>query len=159
MITWVLILFAGGMVLILAEFIVPGMICGILGGLLVISSAGLGCYTYPDYTWTIIVGELAGVFASIILGMFLLSRTRAGKNLILSSSQQADAGWVAAASDAALTDAEGEVFTALRPAGTILVHGKRIDAVSDGTFIDKGAKVRVIAVHGSRVVVEQVSNK
>jgi membrane-bound serine protease (ClpP class) len=156
MITWVLILFAGGMVLILAEFIVPGMICGILGGLLVLSSAGLGCYTYPDYTWTIILSELVGVFAAVVLGMFLLARTRAGKNLILSSSQQADAGWVAAESDASLVGAQGEVFTALRPAGTILIHGKRVDAVSDGTFIDKGATVRVIEVHGSRVVVEQV---
>jgi membrane-bound serine protease (ClpP class) len=35
-----------------------------------------------------------------------------------------------------------------------VVNGKRVDAVSDGSFIDKGARVRVIEVQGARVVVE-----
>jgi membrane-bound serine protease (ClpP class) len=154
MTAWLAILYAAGIVLILAEFIVPGMICGILGGTLVIASGVIACYTFPEYTVLIVVGELIGVFISIVVGMFLLSKTRAGKKLILDSSQQADAGWVASESDKALIGAMGEVFTALRPAGTVLINHKRIDAVSDGSFIDRGVRVRVIEVHGSRVVVE-----
>ena len=154
MIVWVLMLFATGMALILAEFIMPGMICGIVGGLLVLGSAALGCYTYPDYALIIIVGELAGVVFSVVLGMYLLARTRAGKYLILEASQQAKDGWVASDTDASLRGATGIVHAALRPAGSIIVDGKRIDAVSDGAFIDKDEKVRIIEVHGSRVVVE-----
>jgi membrane-bound serine protease (ClpP class) len=89
--------------------------------------------------------------------MYLLARTRAGKHLILSTSQQAAAGWVSVDTDASLIGAEGEVHSALRPAGTVNINGKRVDAVSEGSFIDKGARVRVLEVHGSRVVVEQIN--
>ena len=155
MITWVLILFAAGMALILAEFVMPGMICGIIGGSLVLASGVMGCYAYPEYVMWIVVGELLGVVITVMLGMLVFSKTRAGKVLVLNTSQQADAGWVASDSDTSLIGARGEVLTALRPAGTILVNDKRVDAVSEGVFIDKGARVRVIAVHGSRVVAEQ----
>ena len=154
MTAWLAILYGAGIVLILAEFIVPGMICGILGGGMVIASLVIACMNFPEYAVMVFVGELVGVFISVVIGMYLLSKTRAGKRLILDSSQQAGAGWVASESDASLLGASAEVFTALRPAGTVLINNKRIDAVSDGSFIDKGVRVRVIEVHGSRVVVE-----
>ncbi|MCC6486790.1 MAG: NfeD family protein, partial [Candidatus Hydrogenedentes bacterium] len=44
--------------------------------------------------------------------------------------------------------------TALRPAGTIVVNGKRVSAVSTGDFISEGTAVRVVEAHGNRVVVE-----
>jgi membrane-bound serine protease (ClpP class) len=156
MIAWAVLLFVAGTGLILAEFVVPGLICGILGSVLVIASAAMAYYIYPDYLMFIILVELVGVIIAIIAGMVILSRTRAANPLILQTSQQANAGWVAAESDTALLGARGAVSTALRPAGTILINGKRIDAVSDGAFIDKGAVVRVIAVQGSRVVVEAI---
>ena len=62
---------------------------------------------------------------------------------------------MAADSDISLDGTEGEVYSALRPAGTIIIDKKRIDAVANGSFIDKGARVRVIEVRGSRVVVEE----
>jgi membrane-bound serine protease (ClpP class) len=157
MIAWVMVLFAAGMALILAEFIVPGMICGILGGAFVIASGVIGLRSFPEYGVIIIIVELVGVVLTVGLGMYLLARTKLAKGLILEQSQQADAGWVAAETDASLMGAHGRVFTALRPAGTIIVSNKRIDAVSDGSFIDEGAQVRVIEVHGSRVVVEKVA--
>jgi len=156
MIAWVIVLYGAGVVLILAEFIVPGMICGILGGTFVVASGVMACYHYPDYTLFFVLGEALGVFIAITIGMYMLSRTRAGKRLILESSQQANAGWVAQETDRSLIGATGEVYTALRPAGTIMVGGKRIDAVSDGAFIDKGKRIRVIEASGSRVVVEQM---
>ena len=159
MTAWLAILYGAGIVLILAEFIVPGMICGILGGGMVIASAVLACINFPQYAVMILVGELVGVFISVVIGMYLLSKTRAGKRFILDSSQQAGAGWVASESDESLLGASAEVFTALRPAGTVLINNKRIDAVSDGSFIDKGVRVRVIEVHGSRVVVEPARDK
>jgi len=156
MIAWAILLFIAGMVLILAEFIVPGLICGILGGILVLASGIVAVTAYPDYILFITVAEVIGVCLSIVLGMYLLARTRAGKHLVLSDSQQQDAGWVAADSNLALVGAEGKAFTPLRPAGSIMVDGKRIDAVANGSFIEKGSKIRVLEVHGSRVVVEKM---
>jgi membrane-bound serine protease (ClpP class) len=154
MTVWLIIMYAAGLVLVLAEFIVPGLICGILGGGLLLASGVLACHAAPEYTVFIVVGELAGLCVAVVAGMLILAKTRTGKRLVLESSQQASAGWVAAESDTALVGAVGEVHTALRPAGTILVDNKRIDAVSDGAFVEKGVRVRVIEVHGSRVVVE-----
>ena len=48
--------------------------------------------------------------------------------------------------------------TPLRPAGIIEIADRRIDAVSDGAFIDSGSRVRVLTVEGSRVVVERVED-
>jgi len=152
----ILVLFLAGMALVFSEFFVPGLICGIVGILMVITSAWMGCVYYPDYAYGILFVEIAGAAVTIGLGMYLFPRTVAGRFMILSDSQPQAAGWVATESDATLVGERGEVFTALRPAGTILIRDKRLDAVSDGTFIDKGATVRVIDVQGSRVVVEQV---
>jgi membrane-bound serine protease (ClpP class) len=45
----------------------------------------------------------------------------------------------------------------LRPAGSIMVGNKRIDAVSNGIFIDAGKTVRVVEVEGHRVVCEEAA--
>ena len=121
MIAWAIVLFVAGMILILAEFIVPGMVCGIIGAIMVIISAGLASYSYPEYNLFIILIHILGVCASIIAGNYLLSRTRAGKILVLEDSQEQEEGWVASESDKSLIDAEGTVNTALRPSGTITV--------------------------------------
>jgi len=155
MITWIILLFVGGMILILAEFVVPGAICGTLGALMLVGSCALGWRYYPEYALFIMLAEAIGVVGCVIGGILMLPRTSLGRHLILADSQLPDQGWVAAESDQALMGTVGEVLTALRPAGTILIGGKRRDAVSIGTFIDQGAKVRVLEVHGSRIVVEQ----
>ena len=154
---WALGTFVAGMALLLAEFIVPGLICGIVGVVLIVASGVLAFKVYPEHLLLIVVVELLGVAATVIAGMYMLARTRAAKGIILATSQQADAGWVAAETDHDLLGKIGSVYTALRPAGTIMVEGKRVDAVSSGDFIDKGAAIRVIETHGARVVVEKVS--
>ena len=42
------------------------------------------------------------------------------------------------------------------PAGIITLDDKRIDAVSDGTFILRNKKVKILEVEGSRVVVREI---
>jgi membrane-bound serine protease (ClpP class) len=48
---------------------------------------------------------------------------------------------------------EGIASSDLRPAGVVLLKGKRIDAVSEGEYITAKTKVRVVLVEGNRVVV------
>jgi len=153
---WVVILYLAGLVLVLAEFLIPGMIAGVVGACLIIASAIVAIRDVPEYAFFTILAELVGVALGVVLGMWLMSRSRLGRRLVLETSQNASAGYVAADSDETLQGAQGQVLTALRPAGTITVGGRRVDAVSDGTFIDAGERVRVIEVNGSRVVVERV---
>lgn len=47
----------------------------------------------------------------------------------------------------------GEVVTTLRPVGAALFGTERLEVVSEGEFLSKGAKVQVLRVEGSRVYV------
>ena len=51
---------------------------------------------------------------------------------------------------------EGVAQTILRPAGKAEFGAALVDVVTDGEFLDRGAKVRVTLVEGDRVVVEGV---
>ncbi len=55
----------------------------------------------------------------------------------------------------ALVGRTGEAATTLKPTGTIELDGDRIDVVTEGEFVEQGARVRVLYVEGNRVVVAQ----
>lgn len=55
-----------------------------------------------------------------------------------------------------MVDQEGVAKTFLRPAGKATIGEEIVDVVAEGSFIDPGQKVRVIAVQGNRVVVREV---
>jgi len=153
---WIaILLYIGGVILVLAEFLVPGGVCGILGGIFIVVSCVLGCMVWPEGAVFVIVGEVVGLAISVVAGMHFLPKSRVGKSLILTDSQDAAAGYVAAETNEALVGQLAKVLTTLRPAGMIVAEGKRVDAVSDGEFIDQDATVRIIEVRGSRVVVER----
>lgn len=151
-----LILFIAGIILILSEFFLPGAIMGILGFILVVASTATGVARFPEYSLFIVVGEFTGLIAGILFGLFLITKTRLQDSLVLSNTLSAEDGYSGPAQDPALVGKTGIAHTALRPAGTIMLGEERIDAVSDGTFIDVGTKVLVIHVEGNRVVVEEV---
>lgn len=156
MIWWALLLFLGGIVLIYAEFLLPGGICGVTGAIMLLASGALGVAALPGYELFVIVTELAGAAVAIALGMRMLARGRGLHGLRHEDGLRAEDGFVSAAGDLGLVGRTGSVFTALRPSGTIVVDGRRVDAVADGTFIEAGRAVRVVEVHGNRVVVEAV---
>lgn len=152
-------LYLGAAMLILLEFVLPGGILGATGALMMVGSAGVAIYAFPEYAIPILIVQFIGLAATIALGLYLLSRTGAGKALLLGTSQREEDGYVNVASNVALVGATGTVRTALRPAGSIEVRGTRLDAVADGAFIDEGAAVRVVEVHGNRIVVEACEDK
>lgn len=157
MIWWMALLFMAGMVLVFSEFILPGAILGVAGAILLFICAALGFANYPEYAILIVVAEMCGVAISIGVGMYLMAKTDLGKSLRLEKSQSEEDGFIASTSDLSLIGKTGTVLTALRPAGSILIEGMRLDAVSSGEFIDKDAEVCVTEVHGNRIVVEKAS--
>ncbi len=150
-----IILFIAGIILILSEFFLPGAIMGILGFLLIVSSTVTGIYRYPEYYMFIVVGEVLGLVAGIGLGLFLMTKTKLQNLLVLGHTLSSEEGYSGPAQSPDLVGKTGVAHTALRPAGTVMLNDERIDAVSDGTFIDLGTEVRVIQVEGYRVVVEE----
>lgn len=153
---WVVLLFVAGIALIFAEVLLPGAICGALGAACLMASAGLAIYEYPGQAFWIIIAELIGVFISIVIGFYLFPRIGFGKRMILGNEQTVEEGYVSNVTDEALMGQLATAFTALRPAGTILIDDKRMGAVTTGNFISQGDSVRIVEVRGNRIVVEPV---
>ncbi len=153
---WILLFYLVGLVLVIGEFIVPGGIVGVTGAIFMIGAVVYGAFTYPDWAIFIVLGGAGGAIFGVIFGLKLLPHTPLGRSMILTDTQDISKGWVSAESNSSLVGQEAEAYTPLRPAGTILIDGKRYDAVSSGDLIAKGARVRVLEVHGSRIVVEEM---
>ena len=54
---------------------------------------------------------------------------------------------------------EGETLSDLRPSGWITVDDQRVFVVSEGDFIEKNCKVKILSVDGNRVVVKKLNSK
>ncbi|MHC4659981.1 MAG: NfeD family protein [Planctomycetota bacterium] len=53
----------------------------------------------------------------------------------------------------------GEVVSKLRPTGRVRFGNAIVDCVAEGDFLDKGTEVRIIEIHGNRVVVKATENQ
>ncbi len=49
----------------------------------------------------------------------------------------------------------GLAATVLRPAGSALINGEKVDVVTEGEFIESGTPVEVVRIEGVRVVVRR----
>ena len=52
-----------------------------------------------------------------------------------------------------LNGRDGQALTQLRPSGTALIDGRRVDVVTEGGIVERGSSIRVVHVEGNRVVV------
>lgn len=77
-------------------------------------------------------------------------------NMVLREQTKTSQGYVSAIERTDLLGSEGIVKNELRPAGTAVFDKEPIDVVSEGEYILKGARVKVIGVNGNRVVVRQL---
>ncbi len=59
---------------------------------------------------------------------------------------------------AALAGKTARAATVLRPSGAVELDGDRYDVVTEGEFVEAGALVRIVAVHGNRIVVERLQD-
>lgn len=153
---WIGILFFAGIVLIGSEFILPGAIMGILGFCMLVASVALGWTTYPDYGWLIALVEFVVLIVTLVGGFWVMANTRVKNLVVMDGVQDKDAGYAGPAQSPDLVGQIATAHTPLRPAGILTLGDERIDAVSDGTYIESGAEVRIIQVEGHRVVVEQL---
>jgi membrane-bound serine protease (ClpP class) len=154
---WVVGLFLMGLVLLLIEFFLPGGVLGVIGGLMIIGSCALGVMHFPEYAVPLVAGEIVATIFILIIGLSMVRHSPIGRKLTLAKSQTIEDGYVNVPNDDTLIGIEGEVYTPLRPVGTVILRGERVQAVTFGTYVPKGAVVRVIEVHGNRIVVEQVA--
>lgn len=163
-----ILLFIIGLILLLVEiFIIPGFgVAGISGIVLIFASiflSLLGSDPFIDMrAVSIAIIQLSGAMLFALLGMFFLvkylPKSTAFNKLVLAESEKADQGFVSYPSEKELIGKTGSAFTTLRPGGTAVIDGRRIDVVADSEYIDKDVKIKVIRVEGIKVVVTAVKD-
>ena len=155
----VLLLFLVGVAFIYIELFLPGGVFGVIGSIMFIASIVLAFQTYGvDWGLGISVAELLVATVLILYGLKKFPQTRAGKILILGRSLDKKLGFSGTEDHEKYVGMEGETITKLRPAGMAKIDSERIDVVTEGTFIDKGKRVAVVAVEGNRVVVREIED-
>lgn len=156
-----IILLALGFVAIAVEvFLLPGFgVAGILGAVMIGASVVLAMLgNFP--TSADVVQALAVLGASVFITLAIafawfrhLPNSRRFKGLIHQDSALAAEGYVSALPRGELVGQAGVAATDLRPSGTAVVNGERIDVVTEGGFIANGAEVEVVRAEGYRHVV------
>lgn len=150
------VLFVVGMVLLLIELFAPGF--GIFGGLGLV--ALLLCIVFQAKTVEegLLLFLIIGVIV-MLLGFVAARSLKRGwlyrSSLVLKDAEDKEAGYVAAEGFDRFLGKTGTSLTPLRPAGTAMLNGEKVDVVTEGDFIPAGEHIDVIKVHGSRIIVKK----
>lgn len=145
-----------GFILAAVEVVVPGFgapgicaaVCLVAGVFCTADSLVEGAFI------TLIVLALLTVMLAVIL--WLLSKGKLKSPLILREEQKREQGYISSADLNYLLGKKGVATTDLRPGGTGNFDDIRFDVVSEGCYISKGAKLEIIRVNGSRLVVKEI---
>ena len=146
-----------GVVVIIAEVILPSF------GILTIVALGVFGYSlfmvFQDISkaagFALLAADLVLIPVLVILGLKLLARSPVTLRKTLSreegvSSQPPELD--------SYIDMQGTAVTDLRPAGTAIIDGKRVDVVARGEYLEKDAAIIVTAVTGNQIIVRKKDN-
>lgn len=155
--TLTLILFAIGVIMLVAEVLLP------TGGILVVVSLlffGLGVgIILSQGTPVESVVALAALAVGLPAAGYVIVSAWRKMSLGAVLPEDAGAGAVPVAGQAeldALKNRVGKTVSPMRPSGTIEIDGRRIDAMTEGVMLDAGLWVRCIGVRGTTVLVRQI---
>ncbi len=174
---WELVIFFIGLILIAVEvFAIPGFgVAGISGILLMVGGLTLAMVDNIvfEYEFSIAFSELIKAFFIVVVSMFLAlilslflgkklftSTSKTFSRLSLQTNLQSEEGYIGV--DAGYKDLVGKIGFAesvLRPSGKVIIDDEIYDAKSEFTFINKGAKIKVLRFETGQLYVVQVSNE
>ncbi len=161
----IVVLFVVGLALLIIELFIPGF--GVLGVSGLIGIFASFVMSYPTAREALISVSIALAFAiatiiilvrtlekrgikgNSLFGRLILTEVTGRKVLPDKPSQKVLNGL--SAGDV------GTVYSTLRPVGTAYFGESKIDVMSDGEFIEPGAKVRIVRVEGAKVMVRKVA--
>ena len=148
-------LVTAGVIMVLAEVLIPGGIVGGIGVVCLAAGVVLGFTHDPMFGFALLVGSV--VFGIVVFWLWVkyFPKSRIGREVFLTQDAHA---WHSYDDDTGeLVGAVGVAHTPLRPSGTALVDGRRLDVVTRGEMISSKTPVTVVAVHGNRIIVEAVA--
>ena len=141
-----------GAALLLLETVLPGMIAGIAGFGCLVAGVVVAYLNFDVRTANLVFLAVGvGLTAGALCWFKFFPQSRLAK-LFISQRTVGDIG----TEKPELLHQTGTAFTSLRPSGTAVINGKRIDVVTEGPFVERGSPIKVVEVEGARVVVRAV---
>ncbi len=161
-----LLLFFLGIALLAAEiFFIPGFgIAGVSGSILILVSLVLALVSHhpslPDLGGAISRVAFALLGTLVISVFFFRFAPRAfslGK-LTLATSQKEELGFRTHKDLKEYAGKTGYAETLLRPSGRAIIEGRRVDVLTEGGFVPKNKKIKVVKVEGGKIVVREIED-
>ncbi len=144
-----------GIALLVVEVFMPGFgLPGVSGLILVAIGVIITWRTYGPVAGlavTVIALALAGISVSLSVKSAAsgrMSRSALFLNDVSGTVDHDDA--------AALLGKEGVTATVLNPVGIAEFDGVRLNVLTEGTYLEKGVKVRVTQVEGAKIIVREI---
>ena len=144
---------AVGAGLITLEAITPGLgLPGVTGATLLAVGTWLVWRNYGE-TWGLVtlLASLVITSGAVVLSLKSAANGRLSKSRIIlgDSTPVPDIN-----KEESLVGQEGEALTPLNPVGEALIGGKRLEVLSEGGYIPKGARVTVLRTEGKKLTVK-----
>jgi len=145
----VVVLILAGVILLALETVLPGLVAGLAGFACLVAAVVVAYARLGPETGNLVLFSLAGglVVAAVLwvryfpnsrLGGLFVTRRTIG-NLEVERPE--------------FVGQTGTALSNLRPSGTAMIGGRRVDVVTEGGMVERGAPIKVLAVEGLRVVV------
>lgn len=167
---WEIILFAVGVILIGLEiFVIPGFgVAGIAGIALVVGGLAISLLRndFTDFSLvngTIVLQSFAIVLVAMVTGLLLviwvakqfITESRAFP-FVDKETLDKEKGYTALDSNLlTYIGKKAKALTDLKPAGFIDVEGNRLDAETQGEFLEKGTKLEVLKIRSTVLIVKK----
>ena len=150
MLVWIVMLGIIGLILLMAEALIPGFgIFGITGGACLLASTVMAGIKYGFGVFLVMVA------AFIVLLLFFISFANRKKDKFVLKDVLNTKDF----DESVLQDMEGKqgiTITTVQPYGKMEVEGKQIDICSEGGYIEKNKMVQIVQIKGKSVVVKEI---
>ena len=151
----VLTLLSVGIVLVLVEFFLPGMIAGVIGIGCLMTGVIVSYVEYGAGVGSIVLTfVMVGLIVGTIIWIKYLPNSRIGE-VFVSHGTVGEAGF----DYQGLLDQEGKAQTSLNPSGIAVIGERRCDVVTEGFFAEAGTLLKVVNVEGNKVVVRPITTQ
>ncbi|WNR46383.1 NfeD family protein [Paenibacillus roseipurpureus] len=153
-----LAVFIIGIVLLALELVVPSFgILSVLGAICLFGGVLLASSDPKEAGLMLGIALLVAIIAVSIAIKYWKHRG-VWNRFILKEQLTTSKGFVSQPDKSQLIGLTGLALTPLRPAGTALIQGERVDVVTNGSFIDTQRNIIVVQVEGVRVVVKELDS-
>ncbi len=157
---WSTLLLVVGLVLAVSEVFIPSVgVLGFLSMASMVAAIGLAFYTRGIGVGLVFLALTAVAGPStLILALRIWPKTAMGRRLLLDVPRGDDVlpDSPLRRTLRGLVGKVGTASTLMLPSGVISIEGHSVDAVSEGLPIEPGTRIRVINIHGNRVLVRPV---